>query len=192
MEIRQTDYRKPVKDENKEPLKAVGQGKVKKKSVFKKVFSVFVNEDVGNIKEYLIYDLLIPAIRDTIYNSITRSSEMLFYGKVRSNKPNGAPTYVSYNNYSNKGGGSRRGRSSYSFDDILMEDRGQAEEVLDIMNEMIDKYGECTVAEFYELAGVTGNGYTDRSYGWKDLRGAYVQRVRDGYLFNLPRCIELD
>lgn len=195
MEIQQTDYRKTQQNkEEKKPLKAVGKGKVKKKSVFKKVFSVFVNEDVGSIKEYLVYDLLIPAIRDTIFNSITRSSEMLFYGKVRGNKPNGAPTYVSYNSYSNKpnNGSGKRVRSVYSFDDIVMENRGEAEEVLDILNEMIDKYGEATVADFYELAGVSGNGYTDRSFGWKDLHHAYVQRVRDGYLFNMPRCIELD
>ena len=57
---------------------------------------------------------------------------------------------------------------------------------------MIDQYGEATVADFYELVGVTGNGYTDRSYGWKDLKQAYISRVREGFLFNLPRCIELD
>ena len=47
-----------------------------------------------------------------------------------------------------------------------------------------------TVGEFYGLGGITPE-YTDGKGGWKNLRGANVQSVRDGYRINLPRPEEL-
>ena len=183
--------------ESKNLAKVVtGDVKVKKKSKGRRILDLFIEEDGVNVREYLIFELLIPAIKDTLVDIIQRSSEMLFYGRVRgSNKRNGngGTTYVSYSSYSNKPKPTgTRARSVYSFDDIVVESRGEAERVLEILCDMIDQYGEATVADFYELVGVTGNGYTDRSYGWKDLKQAYISRVREGFLFNLPRCIELD
>lgn len=119
---------------------------------------------------------------------------MLFYGRVRgSNARKGSGgTYVSYNSYSSAKKPILSRRSVYNFDDIVVESRGEAERVLDVLLAQIEDYGEATIADFYELVGVTGNGYTDRSYGWKDLRSAYISKVRDGWLFNMPRCVELD
>ena len=182
------------KPEEKKVEKAItGTAKVRKRSKGRKFLDLFINEDAGNVGEYLLLDIIVPAVKDTMVDLIGRSAEMMFYGRTKDRSKQNS-TYVSYNSYSNKNRRSSvaRSRSVYSFDDIIVEDRFEAERVLDLLNEMIDKYGEATVADFYELVGVSGNGYTDRSFGWKDLRQAYVTRVREGYLFNLPRCIELD
>jgi hypothetical protein len=48
-----------------------------------------------------------------------------------------------------------------------------------------------SVADFYDLVGVDGT-YTDNKYGWTNIRNAYVNRVRDGYVIKLPRAISLD
>lgn len=180
-------YAKP-KDEKALEKVVTGDVKVKKRSKGRKFIDLFINEDGADIKEYLLLEVFVPAVKDTILDLMN----MIFYGRTRGSKK--GSTYVSYNSYSdrNRRPTGRVSRSSYTFDDITVESRGEAEKVLDVLNEMIDRYGEATVADFYDLVGVTGNGYTDRSYGWRDLRQASIQRTRDGYLFLLPRCVELD
>lgn len=59
------------------------------------------------------------------------------------------------------------------------------------MDEMISVYGMVSVADLYDLIGVTGN-YTDNKYGWTDIRSASVVRVRDGYIVKMPKAMPLD
>lgn len=56
---------------------------------------------------------------------------------------------------------------------------------------MISVYGMVSVADLYDLIGVTGN-YTDNKYGWTDIRSASVVRVRDGYIVKMPKAMPLD
>ena len=59
------------------------------------------------------------------------------------------------------------------------------------MEELIDMYQLVSVADFYDLVGVSGN-YTDNRYGWTNVRNAYVVRVRDGYMIKLPKALPLN
>lgn len=188
MESMPTKYTNPKEEKSLEKV-VTGEVKVKKRSKGRKFIDLFINEDGTDIKEYLLLEVFVPAVKDTILDLMN----MIFYGRTRGSSKKGS-TYVSYNSYSdrNRRPTGRAVRNGYSFDDIEVESRGEAEKVLDVLNEMIDRYGEATVADFYDLVGVTGNGYTDRSYGWRDLRMASVRRTRTGYLFEMPRCVELD
>lgn len=168
----------------------------KKKSVRKKFADLFFTEDIPNVKEYILYELLIPTIKDTIVEVIKNTADMMFYGKIRNNKKSGTGSYISYSSYSrpqlaNRDRTSPAGRTIYSFDDIYLEDMGEANQVLDVLREIIEKYGYVTVADYFDAVGVTGNGYTDRSYGWTDLTQAYVARSRSGYYLEMPRCEQL-
>ena len=78
----------------------------------------------------------------------------------------------------------------FDYDDITFATRGDAESVLMRMDELIDVYGSACVADFYDLAGVTGN-YTDNKYGWIDLQSATVIRMRDGYIIKFPKVMPL-
>ena len=79
----------------------------------------------------------------------------------------------------------------FNYDDITFATRGDAESVLMRMDELIDVYGSACVADFYDLAGVTGN-YTDNKYGWIDLQSATVIRMRDGYIIKFPKVMPLN
>ena len=67
----------------------------------------------------------------------------------------------------------------------------EAEDVLERMDELIATYQVVSVADFYDLVGVSGN-YTDNKYGWTDIRNASVIRVRDGYMIKLPKALPLN
>ena len=59
------------------------------------------------------------------------------------------------------------------------------------MDEIVGTYGTVSVADLYDLVGITG-AYTDNKYGWTDIRSASVVRVRDGYMIKLPRALPLN
>ena len=73
----------------------------------------------------------------------------------------------------------------------MLETRGEAEDVLSRMDELIDTYGVVSVADLYDLVGISCN-YTDNKYGWTNLRNAEPVRVRDGYMLKLPKALPID
>lgn len=182
-----------------EPLKKTGKvvtGKVVKRSTPVKNFAnMFLAEDRGDVKNYIIFDWLIPTVKDAFVDGLESLIDMAFYGKVRNGrrKPSSGGSYYNYSSISSDRPrvANIGARSLYSFDDVQFDSRQEAEKVLDVLLEIIEDYGKATVADYYDACGVTGNGYTDRSYGWTDLRQAFVTRSRQGYCISLPRPKDL-
>ena len=81
-------------------------------------------------------------------------------------------------------------RVRQNFDDIVMESRQDAEEVLTRLLDFIDNYGIVSIAEFYDMIGQE-TSYADFKYGWEELGQAVITRVRDGYVLHLPKPIQL-
>lgn len=184
--------------EKKEITKVVqGTAKVKKKGKSSKFAEMFIAEDVSNVKSYIVSDVLIPAAKKLFVDAIKDAADMLVYGRTDRGKRSSGfrADYVSYNRYSDRRYDDRpsndsRTRAGYSYDDVILETRGEAEEVLDAMNDVIETYGMVSVMDLYDLVGISGQ-YTDNNYGWKNLRNAEPVRMRDGYMLKLPRAIPL-
>lgn len=186
--------------ESKKVEKVVtGVVRTKKKNKFEGIMSNFISEDAKSVKSYVFGEVLIPAIKKAISDIVTDGIDIILYGESRGrNNKNRPSNYVSYSNYSND----RRDRSrmnerhgimagSYSYDDIILSSRGEAEDVLARMDELIETYGLVRVADLYDLVGITGN-YTDNKYGWMNIRNAEIARVRDGYMIKMPRAVPID
>lgn len=152
--------------------------------------------------EYMVTDVVVPAIRDTLAEAIQGGIERLIYGDNRPRRGGGMSSYsnVGHVNYQrmgtpNRGGSSpptqnrmlsRQSRARQSFDELVIQTRVEAEEVLDRMYDLLSRYGMVTVAELYELTGVQSS-HTDHKWGWTELRGAKVSRLRSGgFLLDLP------
>jgi hypothetical protein len=176
-----------------------GTAKVKKKSEIRKFADVFISEDVTNVKSYIFSDVLVPAVKKLISDIVQDGVEMFLFGGARRDGKRSKgyrADYVSYNDYSGRRDSRRhveepRSRSAYRYDEIVLETRGEAEDVLTRMDELIDMYGSVAVADLYDLVGITGN-YTDNKYGWTNIRNAEAVRVRDGYVLKLPKALPLD
>lgn len=127
---------------------------------------------------------------------ITQSVPVILIGRLggRNNKGSRA----SYQRYYDDRRDDRRdyGRpravSGFDYDDIVFDTRGDADLVLDQMESAINQYSLVSVADLYDLAGITCRSYTANKYGWTDLRGAKVVRVRDGYILELPRTVQIN
>ena len=173
-----------------------GTAKTRKKSEIRKFTDIFVAEDIGEVKTYLVQDLLIPSIKNTILDLIIEGATIIFKGEPgRGRKSNSSVDYVSYRRYNDRDErryAETRSRTSYGFDDIVLESRGEAERVLTRMDELIDTYGFVTVADLYDLVGKSCN-YTDNKYGWRNLSTAEPIRIRGGeYMLRLPKARTID
>ena len=187
------------KEEQKLPekkIEPVAKAKVtKKKNNVRKLTDTFVSEDIQNVKSYVLMDVLVPAIKKAISDIVTNGVDMILYGESgRSTRKTNAST-VSYRNYYDNRRDDRysssRTRTGYSYDDVILETRSEAEDVLTRMDELIDTYGVVSVADMYDLVGISCN-YTDNKYGWTNLRNAEPVRVRDGYMLKLPKALPID
>ena len=179
--------RNSVEDKKKVDKIVKGKVKTKKKNG---ILSSFINDDLQDIKKYIVEDVLIPTIKKTITDVVKNSIDMFFYGEVsRPNRTNSSR--ISYSSYYDRDREPRRRRNDLLIDDIVLESRAEAEEVLDRLDEMIEEFGMASVLNLYDLIGVTAP-FTADKYGWTDIRNATAVRVRDGYLLKLPRVMPLD
>jgi hypothetical protein len=67
----------------------------------------------------------------------------------------------------------------------VLDQRAEAEEVIDRLFDVVSRYGSASVADLYELVGLDST-HTDHKWGWEELTGAGVSRIRGGYLLDLP------
>lgn len=200
-EYKANSHRVKEEQKNKEVVKKdiqpVAKAKTKKKSEVKKFADVFIAEDITSVKDYIVNDVLIPAAKKAISDIITNGIDMILYGEARGkDRRRDTGSRVSYTKYYERDRDrdydrGRTRRSVYDYDDIILDTRGEAEDVLNRMDDLIDAYGMVSVADLYDLVGVSGN-YTDNKYGWTNLRNAEVRRTRDGYLLKLPKALPFD
>lgn len=183
--------------EREKPKKVVkGNVKTKKKSEIRKAVDGFISEDVENIKSYVVRDVLIPTIKDTIWNVLTNSLDMILGGHGSRTGAKRSGSKVSYRNYYDQRDrySSRsdepKSRSRFDYDEIKFEYRGDAEAVLDQMQDIIDEYDFVTVLDLYDMVDLTAP-HTANNYGWTSLRNAEVIRTRDGYGLKLPRALSI-
>ena len=201
----ENDQAKREKPSNKPVV--TGKTKVKKKPAAKKVGDAILGEDISEVKSYLLWDVFIPAVKDTLADLVKKGIDALLFGGTsspRNMRRDGSRSRTSYSDYYDRRRGRDRDyedrtrrsrkpnrRAIHEFDDILFADRVDAEHVVDAMIDITMNYGMVSVADFYELAGEESN-YTDNKYGWGSLRDAQVVRVRDGWIIDFPKPEPID
>lgn len=172
-----------------------GQVITKKKSGLSKLANEFISEDAKNIKSYVLGEVLIPAVKKAISDIITNGIDMILYGgRGGGGSKRSSADRVSYRNYYDRDSRPVRTSSygsSFDYDDIILGSRGEAEDVLMRMDEIMDTYRLVRVADLYDLVGVTAPP-TANAYGWTNIRNAEVVRVRDGYMIKMPRAVPID
>lgn len=178
--------------QERKKVEKVVTGTVKtKKNDARKLANIFISEDIKNVKSYLLMDLLVPALKDSIVKGITM---LLFGNSARSTKSTNA-TRVSYRNYYDQRDNDRResnqSRGRFDYDDLVFETRDEALAVRSQMEDIIERYGYVTVLDLYDMVELTAP-FTANKYGWLSIRNADVSRISTGYVLKLPRAVPID
>lgn len=179
-------------------IEPVVKGKVKKKSSFAELF---LSDDRADIGDYVVKDVVIPRIKETIFDVVMGSLSMaLFGGRHTFNKNimarQGTTSKVNYASFSNGGGtkasnivANMPSRSDIDVSGIVFDDKGDAETVLGTLAGMVIDYGQVSVADFYALAEMDYD-YTLGKWGWyKDaVMAAKVCPTRGGWYIEIARA----
>ena len=74
-----------IEQEKKNEVVKVTQGKVsqKPKSAGKRILEDFVKEDAKTIKSHILFDIIVPTIKDMISSGFHAALDMLLYGDDR-------------------------------------------------------------------------------------------------------------
>lgn len=184
---------------------------IKEKSLGKRISETFVAEDVESVGTYIVKDVIVPSLKDIIFNSITQSLEMIIFGgkssgvsRSRTNRPyNSMYKGVSYSS-----GGRSLSSDTKDIAEISFSSRRLAQEVLNEMQILIEsEFAVVSISDYVDIvervlreAGEDLSGFKpsrnwayDTKFGWTDLAGVRPQLTRGGrYILTLPKATRLE
>jgi hypothetical protein len=180
-------------------VEKVVAGKVtaKPKTGLAKFFETFFAEDIHKVKDYIVKDVIMPTIKDTVWTIIARGSERLIFGEAGHSPKNSKLPFINYNGLFKSSAPTQTptvnsSSSQYSVDNIILEDRGDAEKVLAAMNSYIAEYGEVSISTLYDMIGEPIGDFMSTRWGWRSLNTAGIMRTSSGgYKLDLPRPVSL-
>lgn len=168
---------------------------------------VFLEEDMPIIKDSIM-DIVIPEVLNTTFDVGKRFLEMIIFkdydddrsyrrdsrsgGRTRKQDYSGYYRGRSYNRSDSnrqRAGGSPRSR--YEVDEVIFENRADADQVLNILSEEMEDYGRVTVGTYYSACDISPRG-GDFNYGWYDIRNARIQRRGRDWAIVMPKCVPMD
>lgn len=181
-----------------------------KPSIFKKAAGIFFKDaaDEDDLKATIIFDYLIPTMKDTIVEMGKMLLEGIFYGSTSSRKHSSSsgPYKTSYSDYydSNKKTNSKTqkhitSRNFYDYE-FIPDENMTRKDAYDDANETIHKlidiatgYKYATVSDFCDIVGIDDE-WTSNKYGWyvEDLIKADIVGTSKGWkiIFTDPRVVE--
>jgi hypothetical protein len=199
-----------AKAEEPKNIKPVVTGDVKRRKtpLGRRFAETFVGGDAKTVGNYIFFEVLIPAAKDTISDAFSQAVDRMLFGdrgvgrsRTISSRMNTSSGHVSYNRFSQNNtmrqqreqqaqGMSRR--QQFKYEEVILETRAEGEDVLERMRDLVETYEVVTVADLYSLIGVSSE-HTDGKWGWAhNVVEGRVTRVPGGYLLDLPRPEPVD
>jgi len=175
----------------------------RKRGLGRQLRETFIGGNARTAAEYMLIEVVVPAVKDTVAEALQSGIEKLIYGDARPPRGRSSPPPTSYSNvphvnYQRMSSGppnvarpqqqqlSRRSRTRHDFDELVIQSRAEANEVLDRMFDILSRYDSVSVADLYELTGIESS-HTDHKWGWTNLRGTKVVTLRSGgYVIDFP------
>ena len=194
---------KAIVPEKKIEKVVTGEVVQRPKSIGYKFKNIFFGGDVKSAARYVAGDVLLPALRNLLFDTVTEGFRRTIFGEssIR-RRPSEPGPRVSYHNvpinpsYQNATVISPRERArlpdQHPFDkpDVMrmisvLTSRAEAEAVVEQMIDIIDKYDVVSLADLREIINQPSTPI-DNKWGWTYLPAIEVRQIREGYLIELP------
>lgn len=182
------------------PVVAKGRAHTKKPGFFAKLRGNLISEDASSVKGYIIGDVLIPSFKKAISDIVVDGIDIILYGEAgRGRRRNNSgrveysrSSYVDVNRrYSSyrtdeKDSSRRTSRTESIYEDIIVDTKREADDILEKACDYLDSYSVISVADVYELANQDRFPHSAHNWGWTNVASARVIRVNDGFLIKMP------
>lgn len=199
----------PIQKVKLQPVIEAGKASVKKKSAFNKLSGAMLSGDAQNVKSYIVTGVLLPTFKKAVSDIVTNGIDILLYGEAGHTKKSNAGR-VSYRQYYDdpldRTTGRARDVRDYAgardytdrrdergqvslFDNVKVDTRGEAEDILNRMSEYLENSGFPTisVADMYDLANISQFPHTYNNYGWRSVVAAKVKPLNGGgFVIEMP------
>lgn len=176
-----------------------GEAVRRKKGLGRQFKDTFIGGSARMAFEYVTMEVIVPSVKDLLAEAVHSGVDKWIHGESRPRRRATPPTYsnvghVNYNSPRMQDAKppsprplSRQSRTRQEFDEIVIQSRQDAEEVIDRLFDILSHDGLVTVADLYDLTGIQSS-HTDHKWGWTNMRGAKATRIRSGgFLLDLPQ-----
>lgn len=179
-------------------VKPVAKGSIHKVS-HARITDIFIAQDIKSVWGYVFERVVIPAFQNLAVNTINSIARGVFLGEgaINTYRENSGKPSTGYTPYGSMYQGNVDARTSghktsgrFQFDELDYDDYGDAQMVLDILDECIANSGVATISDMYTASQRTCP-YTGYYYGWKDLSKARIIQEGDRWWLKMPRAIEV-
>lgn len=174
----------------------VAKGKIKNKSGLSSFTDIFVAQDFKTVSSFVIERVIVPSLQRLAVETINSLARGIFMGEgsiASYNSSGRSPAnYVSYNSMYESGQpkaivSNKKTSGDHQFAELTFDNYGEAQLVLDAMDECLADSGVVTIADMYSFAEVSCP-YTGNYYGWTNISNAKIVADSDGYWIKLPKA----
>jgi hypothetical protein len=174
----------------------------RKKPLSRRVVESFGGADARSIGQHVLFQVVLPQVKDLIYDVGSSALQRALFGDGGGKSYTSATRrggYTPYNNVASAATPKSMPQSKPSsmasdeFGEIIVENRGEAQGVMDKIGNLIETFGMASVSDLKSAVGLTGS-FTDEKFGWVAMGGTDIRRVggsNPGYLLIFPRPEEL-
>lgn len=174
----------------------------RKKPLGRRIAENFTGADAQSVGQYVLFEVVLPQIKDLIYDVGASALQRALFGERGGSKSYSSASrkgHVAYNTIASAAvskvsqNAKPAASASNEFGEIIVETRGEAQEVMDKIGNLIETYGMASVSDLKAAVGLTGS-FTDESFGWMAMGGTDVRRVggqQPGFLLIFPRPEQL-
>lgn len=153
----------------------------------------FTGERAREVYDYLIHEVLLPSLKETLDDSIDAMKGAILWNDATrgSNRGKSSGNYTVYRkSYVDEDRRARRTSleekgDRRSLSNIILRSKNDAEHVIYSLSDIIEEEGVATVTDLWQLLDVQGE-FTDNYWGWHSVASAKIRTVRGGYLLLLP------
>lgn len=215
-----TDYQgNSLKSRTQEPGKPKGKTekkidpvvksatKIQKKSFVARVKKGVDDWDIPGVIRHAYHEVAIPAAQNLFYDTIVDAIGRVTFkhGGRRYPGPHGG-SMITYGGRVNRDPREPRDRDPRTAprptqgprgrrmaDNVIFDTRGEAQDVLDGLNDVLLEYDFVTVGDLYELLGRPQDANpVDWKWGWVVAVDAPITQTRDGFMLDLPPVGPID
>jgi hypothetical protein len=178
----------------------------KPKSIGRKFKDIFFGGDIKLATRFVTGEVLLPALRNLVVEMTSKGIERVVYGESSFRRQYYDPRpRIMYNNplyrpdprQPNIPIPSRRlpdqnYRTRREAQDIIVQSREEAEDVVEQLMDVLDKYQVVSLADLMATVGLEHqSSHIDNKWGWTYLNNVEIRQVRDGFLIDLPPLEEI-
>lgn len=178
--------------------KPVAKGQLHKRSFSTTLSDIFIMQDVKSVGAFVFQRVIVPALQNLAVNTINSVARGIFLGEGSINTYNeprrGSTGYTPYGSMyqgDNRSATVTKHKTGgrFRFEELSYADYGDAQLVLDDLDECIKASGRATIADLYEASDISCP-YTGHYYGWTDLSKARIVQDGDRWWLKMPNAIE--